>query len=264
MKVALCLSGIPRKIKECWPHLKKNFIDIYNPDVYSAFWIDKVEEDKKMRKDIETDKIIDAEEYKKLVNPTSFAFLNYNEATVSSFKSIDKIKFKDTDSKYMVAHRGIAACYLIELANNLKKTGESLFGKYDVVVRSRSDNVLYSVPDLNNLEPNTIYMPVYNCALGINDMFWYSDSETADKFTQPFSFIQGFDFRQIRVQSLYQEYFYKIIAQMRGITIKFTYDNQQIYHYTIKEGEKDKHIRDDLYLTKNGWVGHPGFRGMME
>lgn len=262
MKVALCLSGMPRHVTEAWPLIKKNFVDVYNPDIYSAFWVDKVGEDQKQEA-VGTYQNIGMGEYKKLVNPVTFSFIDYDESTILTLKQINKTKFQDFGMKDPVSHRGIGAFYLIESANNLKKQGELLRGKYDVVVRSRSDNMFYEPPKLKNLKPNVVYMSICSCSFGINDVLWYSDSETADKFTRPFSFVQGFDFRQLRSEYFPHEVIYKIIAKMQGIEIEFTMDNHCIYKYAIKEGQEDKHIRDGLYLTKNGWVGHPGFRPMM-
>ena len=41
MRVALCLSGQPRALKENIKSIKENFIDPYDADVFSHFWFDK-------------------------------------------------------------------------------------------------------------------------------------------------------------------------------------------------------------------------------
>lgn len=40
MKIALCLSGQPRYIKECYRYLEKYILEPFNPDIYAHMWWD--------------------------------------------------------------------------------------------------------------------------------------------------------------------------------------------------------------------------------
>jgi len=262
MKVALCLSGMPRQIKESWPLIKKNLVDVYQPDIYTSFWNDCLEEDQQQPL-LGKYKNTSLDEFKELVKPTAFTFTNYDDVVVNSLKNVNKERFHKFGMKEPISHRGIGAFYLIESANNLKKQGELIRGKYDVVIRSRSDLLTYNVPDLHNTKPNTIHMSIHNANGGINDTFWYSDSKTADKFCTPFSFIQDFDFRQLNSKYFPHEVVLRVIAQIHNIDFELNADNQITYKFSIKPWEDDKHIRDQLFLTKNGWIGHPGIRSLL-
>lgn len=40
MNIALCLSGQPRSVEQAYPYIKKNVLDIVDPDVYVHAWVD--------------------------------------------------------------------------------------------------------------------------------------------------------------------------------------------------------------------------------
>lgn len=40
MKIALCLSGQPRYIKECYQYIEKYILEPFNPDIYAHMWWD--------------------------------------------------------------------------------------------------------------------------------------------------------------------------------------------------------------------------------
>ena len=42
MKVALCLTGHFRTFDYVFPYLKKNILDVYNPDVFGFVWSDSL------------------------------------------------------------------------------------------------------------------------------------------------------------------------------------------------------------------------------
>jgi hypothetical protein len=45
MKLALCLSGMPRHFKESYQSIKENLIDLYDTDVFIDIWNDKISND---------------------------------------------------------------------------------------------------------------------------------------------------------------------------------------------------------------------------
>ena len=45
MKLALCISGMPRHFKECYESIKENIIDLYDTDVFIDIWNDKISND---------------------------------------------------------------------------------------------------------------------------------------------------------------------------------------------------------------------------
>ena len=48
MKIALCFSGQPRYLKECYPAIYKNLLEKYSPDVFVHTWWDESMPNKKM------------------------------------------------------------------------------------------------------------------------------------------------------------------------------------------------------------------------
>jgi hypothetical protein len=43
MKVALCISGLPRAVEKCYENLYVNFLSPYQPDIFMYFWKENVE-----------------------------------------------------------------------------------------------------------------------------------------------------------------------------------------------------------------------------
>ena len=48
MKLALCFSGQPRYLKECYPAIYKNLLEKYSPDVFVHTWWDESMPNKNM------------------------------------------------------------------------------------------------------------------------------------------------------------------------------------------------------------------------
>ena len=132
MKVALLLTGLPRKIEEGYEHYWKNIVENYDTDVYLHFWED--------------------EEYKKVLNV-------YNPV-----KFVKEIPFKFTEYCYGVVSPNDDMSRPLEqydVAGNFRalpmfyswQTGYNLIeGEYDCIIRSRYDLGTPNQIKLENLD----------------------------------------------------------------------------------------------------------------
>lgn len=173
MKVALCISGMSRSFKKTYPSVLKHVIERYNPDVFISTWKPTFV-DRDWWPDVDP-----PEELIELYKPIKFDIEIWNEARQKSFET-NEFK-KNADWGGAAVSRMIPMFYKIYLAN-LHCFIHQLENKfrYDVVIRCRSDLEFHGDLVLEQPQPNTIYFPQINNQNGVNDQFWYADSDTSN------------------------------------------------------------------------------------
>ena len=181
MKVALCISGMPRSFKRCADSLFKNFIDIYKPDIFLSTWKSEIVDSKFPETDT-ADELLD------ILKPIKFDVEIFNARRQATFETN---RFKDfADQGGASVSRALPMFYKIYLADLHRYMYERENQiTYDVVVRCRSDLQFHAPVNLEKPPPNIICFPVKNSTSHINDQFWYSDSETSTKMCALYYFI---------------------------------------------------------------------------
>jgi hypothetical protein len=125
MKVALLLTGLPRKVQEGYDNCWKHIIENYDTDVYLHFWEDE-----------EYTKVLEIYNSTKYIKQSPFKFTNYR-AGITSYCA-DGITLDDMSRpipEYDVAgnFRGFPMFYSWQVGYNL------IDGDYECIIRSRYD-----------------------------------------------------------------------------------------------------------------------------
>jgi len=173
MKIALCLSGQPRCVKQGYEYHKKNLLDRYDVDVFCHVWeapgVEEVELYQAIATMIEKPLTNDLSKYTRVPPPQP----NW--------------KVKDP------ARAAWNLTYSLMKANELCQSWEE---KYDWVIRSRYDFALNVViPFFDNLDNTKLYIP--NCRMTPqrdfgNDQFAFSSQENMNKYADCFNQIDKF------------------------------------------------------------------------
>ena len=176
MKIALCLSGQPRCVKQGYEYHKKNLLDHYDVDVFCHVWDSPGIEDialyKPMAAMIEEPLTNDLSKYTRVPPPQP----NW--------------KVKDP------ARSVWNLTYSLMKANELKIINEEeTITSYDWVIRSRYDFALNVVIPFAELDNTKLYVP--NCRMTPqrdfgNDQFAFSSSKNMDKYADCFNQIEKF------------------------------------------------------------------------
>ena len=138
MKVALLLTGLPRKVEEGYEHYWKNIVENYDTDVYLHFW-----------EDDEYEKVLNVYNPIKFVKEIPFKFTEYKQGINSYFR--DGITPDDLArplEEYDVAgnFRSLPMFYSWQRGYSL------IEGEYDCVIRSRYDLGTSTPIKLENLD----------------------------------------------------------------------------------------------------------------
>ncbi|MBN8550160.1 MAG: hypothetical protein J0M12_12655 [Deltaproteobacteria bacterium] len=219
MRVALCLSGMPRSFKKCADGLFRNFIDIYKPDIFISTWLSEMVDDAFPETD-SPHELID------LYKPLKFDIEIYNEKRKASFETNPFKNFSDRGGRSV--SRMIPMFYKIHLADmhRFYYEQENKFA-YDVVVRCRTDILLHKPVQLEAPAPNTLYFPVKNSTSNVNDQFWYSDSATASQICGLYYAIPELWYRGILIHGEALLYSYALAKQFLVKPIDVDYDLQR-------------------------------------
>lgn len=171
MRVALCISGMPRSFRRAYPSIKTNLIDPHSCDIFISTWKSEVVDEMFP----ETDS---AEEFIELYNPIKFDIEIYNARREATFQT--NIFHLRSDQAGRSVRRMIPMYYKIFLADLHRSIYEQENGfTYDVVVRCRSDLEFTSPVNFEAPKRDVVYFPEINSQNHVNDQFWYSDSQTA-------------------------------------------------------------------------------------
>lgn len=228
MNVALCFSGMPRDIDYTWPLFQENLIKHYNVDIFGSFWVDELNQDNCHGQFEKPYTHFDESHFIKLCKPKISKFVTLNNSILSKINEININKLKSAGINPLKNYRALCMLYMIEQSNRLRREYEYFNSKYDVVIRCRSDLMMYTKPNLENLLPRTVYMSKFITAPGINDTCWWSDAETANIFSEIFSFFNFFDFSNIKTREIEPEPIMGIFAMLNKIQFKWTDDIHNI------------------------------------
>ena len=173
MKIALCLSGQPRCVKQGYEFVKRNILDGNDVAVFCHVW--------------EAPEVVDIEIYK----PEAFMIEKSLDNDLSKYTRVPppqpNWKVKDP------ARSTYNQLYGILKANELKKVYEETNNmKFDWVIRSRFDFAINTKIPFAELDNTKLYIP--NCRMTPardfgNDQFAFSSSENMDKYSATFDFI---------------------------------------------------------------------------
>lgn len=176
MKIALCLSGQPRCVKQGYEYHKKNLLDHYDVDVFCHVW------DSPGIEDVSVYAPVAAMIEKPLTNDLS----KYTRVPPPQ----PNWKVKDP------ARAAWNLTYSLMKANELKIINEEeTITSYDWVIRSRYDFALNVVIPFAELDNTKLYVP--NCRMTPqrdfgNDQFAFSSSKNMDKYADCFNQIEKF------------------------------------------------------------------------
>lgn len=166
MRVALCISGMPRYVKEGHHLFSKNLLGFEKMDIFIHTWVDK---DTGVHKGMT--RLDSIEEVKQLYNVTN---------------SIEEAQ------RYDIAPQGVSKeefvhwsmFYSVWSANNLKKQHEVENNmEYDCVIRTRFDCALLEPLNVAEYTGDTVYAPWIHRGTTIMDWFNFSTSKTMDIHT---------------------------------------------------------------------------------
>ena len=175
-KIALCLSGQPRCVKQGYEYHKKNLLDHYDVDVFCHVW------DSPGIEDVSVYAPVAAMIEKPLTNDLS----KYTRVPPPQ----PNWKVKDP------ARAAWNLTYSLMKANELKIINEEeTITSYDWVIRSRYDFALNVVIPFAELDNTKLYVP--NCRMTPqrdfgNDQFAFSSSKNMDKYADCFNQIEKF------------------------------------------------------------------------
>ena len=174
MKIALCLSGQARCVKQGYEFVKKNLLDGNDVTVFCHVW--------------ESPEVVDIELYK----PEALMIEKSLTNDLSKYTNVPppqpNWKVKDP------ARAAWNLMYSLKVANELKNVYEDENNmKFDWVIRSRYDFALNTSIPFAELDNTKLYVP--NCRMTPardfgNDQFAFSSSENMDKYADGFNHIE--------------------------------------------------------------------------
>jgi hypothetical protein len=174
MKIALCLSGQARCVKQGYEFVKKNLLDGNDVTVFCHVW--------------ESPEVVDIELYK----PEALMIEKPLTNDLSKYTNVPppqpNWKVKDP------ARAAWNLMYSLKVANELKNVYEDENNmKFDWVIRSRYDFALNTPIPFAELDNTKLYVP--NCRMTPardfgNDQFAFSSSENMDKYADGFNHIE--------------------------------------------------------------------------
>lgn len=132
MKVALLLTGLPRKVEEGYIHYWKSIVENYDTDVYLHYWLDE-----------ESDKVLNVYNPKKYISELPFKFTKWKEGIISPNDDMSRPL-----PQYDVAgnFRGFPMFHSWQVGYSL------IEGEYDCIIRSRYDLGTTNPIKLENLD----------------------------------------------------------------------------------------------------------------
>lgn len=208
MKIALCISGYPRSIKESYKSHFKHLLSKHKIDTFIHVWdSDEIEQ----IKNLYTPLLINVEPQ------IIFPKLKYSQ------RSLPRFLDPKLDNVYSMF-------YSVKQANLLKQTYENLHNfKYDIVIRSRFDLIFNSKLDILNQNLNNIFT-LGQCPYGdqgCNDNFALSNSLNMDIYSNVFDNI---DYIMNNTNCLYSpEHILKAYLDLHNIKILDGNINHELY-----------------------------------
>lgn len=189
MRTALCISGLPRRVKQGFITMKKYVIEPYNPDIFLHLWTHDIHKREAKLLPISNGEILaeQIDQVKELyfehkvrqcvtVTPDPYFKLNWYKAAELEHETLRWVR-----------HNSVSMFHGIHECNKLKQSVEQEEGfKYDMVVRARTDLSIKDPTFKLKLVPNTITIPTHPELnpgfLGYQDMIAYGPSAAMDYY----------------------------------------------------------------------------------
>ena len=203
MKTALCISGEMRSYRETFGELKKNIIDVLNPDVYiytwdtiGGTWKNRCQINKYNKYFIDDFKVAPAGEDLKrdletLYKPKKLVLETFKEEYKDKIKEVRSPQqlLQDAD-KARWSQYNLPMFYTLYECNEMKKQHEKENDfKYDLVIKARTDIRFPLIPDsiLGHLKDLWYYPRDHNEGHTVSDKFAFSSSEIMDYYSSVFA-----------------------------------------------------------------------------
>lgn len=179
MKIALCLSGLPRQVEETYPYLKKAILDRYDVDVFAHSWLEDP-----WRNGSHEKYVAPKSEYEVRMNEVTKILRLYKPKAFTVGQYHIRQESYQSNPDYILYTRYCSMFESVFLANELKKRYEEQnHFKYDCVIRCRYDYGLITEFDFSSFDiANRIFVKKVdqNPAEQINCAFAFSSSQNMD------------------------------------------------------------------------------------
>jgi hypothetical protein len=198
MRIALCLSGQPRCLDECFDSLREFVIDPSDCDVFFHFWntssLPFTPDIIKMiygTESVPSWKAFDDEyalKYINLLKPKRFIVEPQKLINDDYFRKLCTPENSRMQAKTFL--HVLSMYYSIFMANQCRNEWQEAHGfKYDVVIRCRTDLKFFKTPDIDNIF-NKIYIPEHDCYGGLNDQFAIGNGNDMHHYADCFLYLQ--------------------------------------------------------------------------
>jgi len=170
-RVALCIAGQARAVEENFECIKRCILDPLQPDVFVHTWKAPEEEDAAYPQDPDI--------LMKLYQPRASVVSEPKEFNPHDF---DAITNPTGDLLAWHFQRINSMYYSIYQANSLSKRWDRPKEPYKWIIRLRTDVILDGVLDLEQCDPNSMYLHLQELPddLRCNDVFAFSSPENMD------------------------------------------------------------------------------------
>jgi hypothetical protein len=211
MKIAICFSGQPRFVSDCYHGIKSNLIDTnknFDVDVFVHTWFSEEISEKVLYHNEFSSFSGDAkikksavEEIKSLYDPISILVdspidfiptVSYEGSFNRQINAMHKMGVDKSDYIKMRLNSHYSSLYSIMQSNLLKKKKELEEGfVYDWVIKLRFDNIIKSPIDLSQLDSNFLYhQEMGKGESEIADWINFSNSRNMDSYSSAFTTIE--------------------------------------------------------------------------
>jgi hypothetical protein len=211
-KVALCLSGQPRFIRENYPNIKEHILDIVDTDVFIHTWtsIDRVDGSiQKFSKEEIKDKI-------SVYKPLAYEIDNQQTFTPTQTELSWILDYPE-DKKLWMYQRVMSMFYSIYRANLCRINLTCIPPLYDAVIRCRFDNILLSPFDIRTLWQDPSWLRIHRYSFGgpfnypvtcCGDQLAYGSPRIMNRFSDCYIYIQMLlqEIRRIHAGSILTHY----------------------------------------------------------
>jgi hypothetical protein len=186
MKLAICISGLPRSFKRTYNSLDKYILSQHDCDIFISTW-DFISAGSGTRVYAQDGSV---EEYISLYKPKSYEVEKFTDDTLDNL-----FNYRSLKQKYNILPSLLPMSYKVYKTNKLRLDFEMKnFIKYDAVIRARSDLSYQScIPNQELLRVNhgecfartSKHHPLtpLNSPMHISDLYFLSNSENANKYS---------------------------------------------------------------------------------
>lgn len=245
MKTALLLSGHFRDIVFCYPSLKEQIIDVYNPDIFISSWNPGADFSHSLG--ASSQNINDSATVQDIISmlkPKSIKLEDFNSPVADSIKK--KAWNLDVYGPMTGETNPVSIfCmwYKIQSSSLLMQEYEQKLGeKYDLVIKGRFDINLHD-PVIVDENPNVISIPPgFDWRGGFNDIFAYGGREAMIHYCNMFDHIESYIVYEsvfFHAETLLKHHLINSDFGVKRPEIRVTLRNKNIWEYeAIRENFK--------------------------